>query len=55
MTKINNKTKGLVMAGIGFIMIVINAINYLISKDTLPIFLILGLVFVVIGIGWTKK
>lgn len=42
------------MAGIGFLMIVYNAIRYLISDNTLPVLLILGLVFVVIGINLSK-
>jgi len=55
MKQIDNKTKGYVMAGAGFLMIVFNAISYFTSDNTLPTLLIIGLVFVVIGMGWTKK
>ena len=55
MKQINNKTPGYVMVGAGFLMIVFNAISYFTSDKTLPIVGILGLVFVVIGMGWTKK
>jgi len=55
MKRMNNKIKGYVMAVTGFLMILINAINYLISDKTNPTLLIIGLVFVVIGMGWTKK
>jgi len=55
MKQIDNKTKGFVMVGTGFLMIVFNAVSYFISDKTLPIVGILGLVFVVIGMGWTKK
>ena len=43
------------MAGVGFLMIVYNAIRYLTSDNTYSVLLILGLVFVVIGMGWIKK
>jgi hypothetical protein len=55
MQQIANKTKGYVMVGAGFLMIVYNAISYFTSDNTLPILFIIGLVFVVIGMGWTKK
>ena len=55
MGKNNKKTKGYVMASVGFLMIVFNAISYFTSDSTQPALLILGLVFVVIGMGWTKK
>lgn len=55
MKQIDNKTKGYVMAGAGFLMILFNAISYFTSDKTLPVVGIIGLVFVVIGMGWAKK
>jgi len=56
MKKINNKTKGYVMAGSGFVLLLVNAANYLFHWDRnfTPIFII-GLVFVVIGMNFVKK
>jgi hypothetical protein len=55
MKKINNKTQGYVMAGIGFLMIVYNAISYITSDNTHPALGIVGLVFVAVGMNRTKK
>ena len=55
MKQIDKKTIGYVMVGAGFLMIVFNAISYFTSNNILPILLIIGLVFVVIGMSWAKK
>ena len=43
------------MAIVGFILIIINAINYIFRDNSHAILLILGLVFVVIGMNMVKK
>ncbi|MFC1685461.1 hypothetical protein ACFLZZ_00380 [Nanoarchaeota archaeon] len=55
MKKKPNKIRGQIMAGIGFVMILANALNYLLNwgKEMTPLFII-GLVFVVIGMNMTK-
>ncbi len=44
------------MAGVGFLMILINALGYLLGwqTDFTPLWII-GLVFVVIGMKWVSK
>lgn len=53
----NNVSKrGLIMAVIGFLMLVFNAINYIFDfgyKN--PAFTVLGIVFVVVGMKMRKK
>jgi hypothetical protein len=47
---------GHIMAGIGFLMLLANAFAYLFGWDMRhPAFTVLGLVFVVIGMGMVKK
>jgi len=55
MEKIDNKKKGYVMAGAGFLMILVNALSYLLGWHTnfTPVGII-GIVFVVIGMNWIK-
>jgi membrane protein implicated in regulation of membrane protease activity len=44
------KVSGYIMAGVGFVMILINALSYLLGWDLKsPAFTILGLVLIVIG------
>jgi len=44
------------MAGVGFLMILANALSYLLSWESdLAVLGILGLVFVAIGMSWTRK
>jgi hypothetical protein len=43
------------MATTGFILILINAINYIFKGNSQSILLIIGLVFVVIGMKMNKK
>ncbi|MFC1769407.1 hypothetical protein ACFLZX_06630 [Nanoarchaeota archaeon] len=51
----NKKTRGYVMAGAGFFLIILNALNYILGwdKEATPIFII-GLVFVVVGMNWVR-
>lgn len=51
----DSKIRGYIMAGVGFLMILYNAVRYFLVEDTLPIVGILGLVFVVIGMNMVKK
>ena len=54
-TKTNNKTKGKVMVAIGFIMVVLNALGYILAWETdLVILGILGLVFVGVGLRMAR-
>lgn len=55
--KINNKRiSGYVMAILGFLMILYNAINYIFDLDMKnPAFIVMGIVFVVIGMGIVKN
>ena len=47
---------GYIMAGVGFVMILINALSYLLGWDLKsPAFTILGLVLIVIGAKTAKK
>jgi len=47
---------GYIMAGVGFVMILINALSYLLGWDLKsPAFTILGLVLIVIGARTAKK
>jgi len=55
MVKANNKMRGYVMTVVGFLMILFNAISYILSDNTSPIVGILGLLFVAVGLNWTKK
>ena len=49
-------TSGLIMAIVGFIMILINAIGYLFDFDiTSPAMGIMGLVFVAVGMGMVRR
>jgi hypothetical protein len=53
--KTNKAKQGYVMAGIGFGMIVFNAISYFVSDETLPAVGIIGLVFVAIGLKQSRQ
>ena len=55
MKKTNKQNQGYVMAGVGFAMILFNAINYFVSDETLPVVGIIGLVFVAIGLKQSKQ
>jgi hypothetical protein len=47
---------GYIMAGVGFIMILINALGYLLGWDLkFPVFTILGLVLIVTGVRTARK
>jgi len=50
------KTRGYIMAGVGFIMILITALSYLLNWDGqyTPLFII-GIVFVAVGMNMTRK
>ncbi len=52
----NEKTRGFIMAGVGFVMILITVFSYLLNWDGLytPLFII-GIVFVAVGMNMTKK
>ncbi len=51
-----NKTSGYVMAGVGFMMIVINALDYILGWETIhPAFGVVGLVFVAVGLKTARK
>lgn len=52
----NQKNSGYVMAGIGFVMLLVNVYGYL-SGDGInnPVFTVLGLIFVVIGMKMMRK
>jgi len=50
------QTLGYIMAGVGFVMILINAMSYLLSWDLKsPVITIMGLVLVVIGARIARK
>jgi hypothetical protein len=50
------KTSGYVMAGIGFLMLLVNALSYIFGWSLkTPIFTVLGLVFVLIGLKNVRK
>ncbi|MBT4174110.1 hypothetical protein HOC80_04900 [archaeon] len=51
----NKKIKGYIMAGVGFLMILVNALSYLLNweGEFVPIFII-GLVFVAVGMSWVR-
>ena len=50
------KISGYIMAVIGFLMLVVNAIGYLFNLDIKhPALTVMGLVFVVIGMGIVRK
>tara|TARA_Y100000310_G_scaffold319230_1_gene374251 strand:+ start:59 stop:244 length:186 start_codon:yes stop_codon:yes gene_type:complete len=54
-SKTNNKTKGKVMVAIGFIMIIFNALGYILAWETdLTIIFILGLVFAAVGLRMAR-
>ena len=54
--KINNKTKGYVVVGVGFIMILVTALGYLLNWErNFSAIFIIGLVAVAVGLGWTRK
>ncbi|NNF35360.1 MAG: hypothetical protein HKN68_14715 [Saprospiraceae bacterium] len=50
------KSRGYIMAGVGFILILITALSYLLNWDGqyTPLF-ILGIVFVAVGMNMTRK
>jgi hypothetical protein len=49
------QVSGYVMAGIGFTMLLVNALAYLLGWDSAtPAFTVIGLVFVVIGLKTVK-
>ena len=50
MKKKDQKVRGQIMVGVGFLMIVFNAVSYFISNETFPVVGILGLVFVAVGL-----
>jgi hypothetical protein len=51
----NQQISGYIMAGVGFVMILINALRYLLGRDLKsPVFTILGLVLIVTG-AWTAR
>ncbi len=51
-----NKISGYIMAGIGFVMLLLNAFGYLFNWGTkTPAFTMLGLVFTVIGLKIARK
>jgi membrane protein implicated in regulation of membrane protease activity len=50
------QVSGYIMAGVGFVMILINALSYLLGWDLKsPAFTILGLVLIVIGARTARK
>jgi sulfite exporter TauE/SafE len=52
----NSKIFGYIMAIVGFIMILVNAVAYLFDLDIKnTAFTVMGLVFVVIGMGMVKN
>ena len=56
MKKINNKTQGYVMTGIGFLMILVTALGYILNWDrNFSAIFIIGLVFVGVGMNRTRK
>jgi len=56
MRKMYSKTRGYIMFGAGFFMIIVNALSYLLGWQTnfTPIGII-GLVFVAIGTRWVRE
>lgn len=52
----NKKISGYIMAIIGFIMLLINAIGYIFNLDIKhPALTVMGIVFVIVGMGIVKK
>ncbi len=52
----NKKISGYIMACIGFIMLLLNALSYIFDWNLKsPVFTILGLIFVVIGLKIARK
>jgi hypothetical protein len=52
----NNKKRGYIMAGVGFLMILLTALDYVFgwNQTFTPVFII-GLIFVVVGMNYFKK
>jgi hypothetical protein len=51
-----NKIRGIVMAGVGFLMLLVNALAYILDWDIKNVvFTVLGLVFVIIGLKLFRK
>jgi len=53
--KLTNKTIGLVLAGLGFAFLLLNAIEYLSGRESSGSFTAIGLMLVVIGMGFNRK
>lgn len=51
----NNKTRGYVMFGAGFFLILMNAISYATHDSTSPAMGIIGLVFVAVGMRMVRS
>lgn len=52
----NKKISGYIMTIVGFVMLAVNAIAYLFNLDfKAPALAIMGIVFVVIGMGYVRK
>jgi hypothetical protein len=52
----NQKISGYIMAIIGFLMLVVNAVGYIFNLDIKnPALTVMGIVFVVIGMGMVRK
>jgi hypothetical protein len=52
----NQKVSGYIMAGIGFVMLLVNASGYLFHLDVKsPALTVMGLVFVVVGMKKAKQ
>ncbi len=52
---ITNRTKGLALASLGFAFIVLNAIDYLSGSKSNGGLLAVGIMLVVIGMGFSRK
>jgi len=51
-----NKMRGIIMAGVGFLMLLVNVFAYILHWDIRnAVFTVLGLIFVVIGLKIFKK
>lgn len=55
MKKKDQKVRGQVMAGVGFLMIIFNALDYILGWEgnSTPLFII-GLVLVAVGLRWVR-